>query len=115
MTRHRHRSTAAPSALVPVRKPVAATRVAFRSLILRDLVVLRKTLKEFIPRTILQPFLLVFVFTYVFPKIGQGVGGTAAGEQLLHAARRRRRRPRDPVPGHPVGLAADGAGVRVHA
>jgi len=27
------------------------------------------------PRTILQPFLLVFVFTYVFPKIGQGVGG----------------------------------------
>ena len=36
---------------------------------------LRKTLKEFIPRTLLQPFLLVFVFTYVFPKIGQGVGG----------------------------------------
>ena len=65
----------APTALAPVRKPVAATRVAFRSLILRDLVVLRKTLKEFIPRTILQPFLLVFVFTYVFPKIGQGVGG----------------------------------------
>ena len=69
--------TATPSALVPARKPVAAARVAFRSLILRDLVVLRKTLKEFIPRTILQPFLLVFVFTYVFPKIGQGVGGTA--------------------------------------
>jgi ABC-2 type transport system permease protein len=67
--------TATPSALVPARKPVAAARVAFRSLILRDLVVLRKTLKEFIPRTILQPFLLVFVFTYVFPKIGQGVGG----------------------------------------
>ena len=41
-------------------------------------VVLRKTLKEFIPRTLLQPFLLVFVFTYVFPKIGQGVGGTRA-------------------------------------
>jgi ABC-2 type transport system permease protein len=57
---------------------MAAARVAFRSLLLRDLVVLRKTLKEFIPRTILQPFLLVFVFTYVFPKIGQGVGG--AGE-----------------------------------
>ena len=68
----------APTTLAPVRKPVAATRVAFRSLILRDLVVLRKTLKEFIPRTILQPLLLVFVFTYVFPKIGQGVGGTEA-------------------------------------
>jgi ABC-2 type transport system permease protein len=78
----------APSALAPVRKPVAATRVAFRSLILRDLVVLRKTLKEFIPRTILQPLLLVFVFTYVFPKIGQGVGGTeaAAGFSTLLVA-----------------------------
>ena len=42
---------------------------------------LRKTLKEFVPRTVLQPFLLVFVFTYVFPKIGQSVGGAnAAGE-----------------------------------
>jgi ABC-2 type transport system permease protein len=64
-----------PATLAPARKPMAAARVAFRSLLLRDLVVLRKTLKEFIPRTILQPFLLVFVFTYVFPKIGQGVGG----------------------------------------
>jgi ABC-2 type transport system permease protein len=64
-------------ALVPARKPGAAARVAFRSLLVRDLVVLRKTLKEFIPRTLLQPLLLVFVFTYVFPKIGQGVGGTA--------------------------------------
>ena len=82
---------------------VAAARVAFRALLLRDLVVLRKTLKEFIPRTILQPFLLVFVFTYVFPKIGQGVGGTGAGERVLDPARRRRRRARDPVPGHPVG------------
>jgi ABC-2 type transport system permease protein len=63
--------------LVPSRKPAAAARVAFRSLLVRDLVVLRKTLKEFIPRTLLQPLLLVFVFTYVFPKIGQGVGGTA--------------------------------------
>jgi len=65
--------------IIPSRSPTAATRVAFRSLLLRDAVVLRKTLKEFIPRTILQPFLLVFVFTYVFPKIGQGVGGGTAG------------------------------------
>ncbi|HEX7135715.1 MAG TPA: ABC transporter permease [Iamia sp.] len=48
---------------------------AFGALLLRDLTVLRKNLKEFLPRTIIQPFLLVFVFTYVFPKIGQGVGG----------------------------------------
>ena len=78
----------APTTLAPTRKPVAAARVAFRALLLRDLVVLRKTLKEFIPRTILQPFLLVFVFTYVFPKIGQGVGGTeaAAGFSTLLVA-----------------------------
>jgi ABC-2 type transport system permease protein len=74
--------TAPPTALAPARKPVAASRVAFRALILRDLVVLRKTLGEFIPRTILQPFLLVFVFTYVFPKIGQGVGGAGAASSF---------------------------------
>jgi ABC-2 type transport system permease protein len=64
--------------LIPRRRALAASRVAFGSLLLRDATVLRKTLKEFIPRTILQPFLLVFVFTYVFPKIGQGVGGGGA-------------------------------------
>jgi ABC-2 type transport system permease protein len=51
----------APAPLAPVRKPMAAARVAFRALLLRDLVVLRKTLGEFVPRTVLQPFLLVFV------------------------------------------------------
>jgi ABC-2 type transport system permease protein len=65
-------------AVVPPRTPTAAARVAFVALLLRDLVVLRKTLREFIPRTILQPLLLVFVFTYVFPKIGQGIGGGGA-------------------------------------
>ena len=68
----------APTTLAPTRKPMAAARVAFRALLLRDLVVLRKTLREFIPRPILQPLLLVFVFTYVFPKIGQGIGGQGA-------------------------------------
>jgi ABC-2 type transport system permease protein len=59
------------------------TASAFGALLLRDLTVLRKNLKEFIPRTVLQPLLLVFVFTYVFPKIGQGVGGGgAAAEQF---------------------------------
>ena len=66
------------ASLVPHRSAAAATRTAFRALLLRDAVVLRKTLKEFIPRTLIQPFLLVFVFTYVFPKIGQGVGGPGA-------------------------------------
>ena len=42
---------------------------------LRDLVVLKKNFGEFVVRTLVQPFLLVFVFLYVFPTIGQGVGG----------------------------------------
>ena len=77
---------------------------------------LRKNLKEFLPRTMLQPLLLVFVFTYVFPKIGQGVGGGAAGgaSGVRDPARRRRRRHRDHLPGHPVRRPAAGAGVRLH-
>lgn len=60
-----------------LRNPGAAARDAFKALLFRDLTAQRKNLKEFIPRMILQPLLLVFVFTYVFPKIGQGIGGTA--------------------------------------
>ena len=52
---------------------------------------LRKNLKEFMPRTMLQPLLLVFVFTYVFPKIGQGVGGGGAGAATFSSVARRRR------------------------
>ncbi|MBX6749825.1 MAG: ABC transporter permease [Micromonosporaceae bacterium] len=48
---------------------------AFRALLLRDLIVLRKHMAEFALRTVMQPFLLCFVFLYIFPKIGQGVGG----------------------------------------
>ena len=51
---------------------------AFGALLARDLHVLRLNLREFLPRTLLQPLLLVFVFAYVFPKIGQGVGGSGA-------------------------------------
>jgi len=51
--------------------------VAFVALLLRDLAVLRKNIVEFIIRSVMQPLLFVFVFTYVFPKIGLGVGGTA--------------------------------------
>ena len=60
------------------RSASAASRTAFRALLLRDLTVLRKNLKEFIPRTVLQPFMLCFVFLYVFPKIGTSVGGSGA-------------------------------------
>ena len=37
--------------------------------------VLYKTLAMVLVRTAMQPVLLIFVFTYVFPRIGQGVGG----------------------------------------
>jgi ABC-2 type transport system permease protein len=67
-----------PPAPLTVRAVGAAGRAAFVGLLARDLTVLRKNLKEFLPRTLLQPFLLMFVFTYVFPKIGQGVGGGAS-------------------------------------
>ncbi len=62
-------------ALTPTRSTLAASRAALGGLVLRDLTVLRKTFGEFVARTLIQPFLLVFVFLYVFPTIGQGVGG----------------------------------------
>lgn len=52
---------------------------AFGSLLIRDVVVLWKTKWAFLLRTIMQPLLFVFVFGYVFPKIGQGIGGSGAG------------------------------------
>jgi ABC-2 type transport system permease protein len=61
--------------LEPTRSTMSASRVALRALVLRDLVVLRKHFGEFVVRTLIQPFLLVFVFLYVFPSIGQGIGG----------------------------------------
>lgn len=72
-------AVAAPTPATPTTMALRqSTWSAFGALLLRDLTVLRKNLKEFIPRTVLQPLLLVFVFTYVFPKIGQGVGGGGA-------------------------------------
>src|ERR1039457_4319683 len=47
----------------------------------RALVVLRKHLGEFVLRTIIQPFLLCFVFLFVFPKIGQGIGGHGTAQE----------------------------------
>jgi ABC-2 type transport system permease protein len=44
----------------------------FYALMLRDVRVLRKQALAFVLRTAMQPFLLVFVFGYVLPKIGQG-------------------------------------------
>jgi hypothetical protein len=89
-----------------------SSSAAFVGLLLRDLAVLRKEFATFMGRTVMQPLLFVFVFTYVFPKIGQGVGGAAGGE-VLHAARPRRDRDRVHLPGDPGGGPAARSGLRV--
>jgi len=63
--------------VVPSRSALASSRTALGALIVRDLVVLGKHKLEFVIRVLVQPFLLVFVFLFVFPQIGQGVGGGA--------------------------------------
>jgi ABC-2 type transport system permease protein len=70
---------------VTVRTSRASSRNAFFALLLRDLAVLRKEIAMFLGRTVMQPLLLIFVFTYVFPKIGQAIGGSrnAAGFSTL--------------------------------
>jgi ABC-2 type transport system permease protein len=76
----------AHQAIVTQTRPASqASRAALLGLLQRDLVVLWKNKLEFVTRTLVQPFLLVFVFLYVFPTIGQGVGGSGgrAGESIF--------------------------------
>lgn len=77
-------TTAAARLDTPVfadRRPVRRLAlVAFGALLLRDLRVVRKTWRMFLARVVSQPLLVVFVFGYVFPKIGQGIGGSRESE-----------------------------------
>jgi ABC-2 type transport system permease protein len=50
-------------------------RVLF-ALYSRDIWVLRRDIGQFLIRVVMQPLLFTFVFAYVFPKIGQGIGPT---------------------------------------
>ena len=52
---------------------------AFLGLMLRDLRVLRRELGPFAVRIVMQPLLFLFVFTYVFPHLGQGNPMAAGG------------------------------------
>ncbi|HWH31739.1 MAG TPA: ABC transporter permease [Egibacteraceae bacterium] len=54
----------------------------FGGLLLRDLRVQSRQPVRFLVRTLSQPFLLVFVFTYVFPRIGQGLRAPGGGESF---------------------------------
>jgi ABC-2 type transport system permease protein len=65
---------------IEFRSTAWASRRAFLGLLGRDFHVLRIGVVQFAIRTIMQPLLLLFVFTYVFPKIGQGIGGSGAAE-----------------------------------
>ena len=73
---------------VPPLPPYSKRRsgfAAFRSLLLRDMSVLDKDLREFLPNTLIQPILLVFTLTYVFPEIGQGIGAGGKGGEARFA------------------------------
>jgi ABC-2 type transport system permease protein len=70
-------TTAASPGLARLRPARVAYRRAFIALLERDSHVLLGNWPMFVVRTVMQPLLLIFVFTYVFPKIGQGVGGEA--------------------------------------
>jgi ABC-2 type transport system permease protein len=52
---------------------------SFTGLLLRDFSVLRHNVSEFLLRTLTQPVLFVFVFAYLFPRIGQGIGSSRTG------------------------------------
>lgn len=67
---------------IEARSVSRAASSAFTSLLLRDLVVVLKQKVPFLMRTVTQPLLTVFVFGYVFPKIGQGVGGAKGSAQF---------------------------------
>lgn len=74
--------TASINVTTLTRSLFVASRAALLALLVRDITVIRKDLKIFLLRTIIQPFLLCFVFLYVFPKIGQSVGGSSAASSF---------------------------------
>ncbi len=51
---------------------------AFWGLMLRDFRVLRRELGPFAVRVVMNPLLFLFVFTFLFPRIGQGFGSLSA-------------------------------------
>jgi ABC-2 type transport system permease protein len=68
--------------ITAVKPAHASSRSAFAALLLRDLAVLRKEVWMFLGRTVMQPLLLIFVFAYVFPKIGEAIGGAAGAARF---------------------------------
>ena len=71
--------TAGARGTMSVATPPGVLRV-MHGLALRDLRVLRRDWAEFLTRTLMQPLLFIFVFAFVFPRIGQTIGSGAAGD-----------------------------------
>ncbi len=70
------------ASITAVKSAHASSRSAFAALLLRDLTVLRKEVWMFLGRTVMQPLMLIFVFAYVFPKIGEAIGGAAGAARF---------------------------------
>lgn len=68
-------ATALPGIREDARSARRAAAAAFWALLLRDVRVTTKERGRFFIRTVSQPLLLVFVFTYVLPSIGRDFGG----------------------------------------
>ena len=71
-----------PRARPVARSQLRGTLMTVRAIVTRDLTVLDKNLVRFVPSATMQPLLLFFVFTYLFPAVGQTVGGDDAGERF---------------------------------
>lgn len=74
--------TLIPATRAAPRSRRSAAWSAFRAIVARDLTVLDSNLQRFVPSAVMQPLLLVFVFTYLFPAIGMSVGGDAGGQRF---------------------------------
>jgi len=71
---------AVPAPAQATRVSTSATLRTLLALIERDLTVLVHEGVGFLLRSLMQPALFSFVFVYVFPRIGQGIGGRAGGQ-----------------------------------
>jgi ABC-2 type transport system permease protein len=74
----------APASMrAPATLPVSAQFKSATALVQRDIAVLLHNFPSFVVRTLMQPALFAFVFAYVFPHIGQGIGGNGRGGSLF--------------------------------
>lgn len=72
----------APATAPPAHGARRRTGGVFAAMLLRDFTVLNKGLGEFLASALIQPFMLVFVFTYMLPRMGMAVGGGDNADQF---------------------------------